>query len=268
MAISIHNVSMIYDDGTTGLSDVNLEIGSGMFALLGPNASGKTTLMRILATLLKPSGGSVAIGKYDLMKHRAAIRSMTGYLPQRFSTFPRATVWEFLDYTARLAGLRKSAARKAAIDELLEYLGLAQVRNHFANELPSAMKRHIEIAQAVIGNPKLLLIDEPTVGLSPEERLRFKNLLAAKLNDIEYIILSTHILSDITSTCAGMAILDKGSVIFNGPPDSLFDIVRQVNPQLGTSVATIDNAKTTESVLALISEFLSVNKSADDSRNV
>lgn len=267
MTITIDNLSMTYEDGTPGLSGVNLVIENGLFALLGPNASGKTTLMRILATLVKPSGGRVTIDKYDLMKNRAEIRMITGYLPQRFSTFTRTTTGEFLDYTARLAGLRKAAARKAAVDEMLESLGLAEVRNVYANELPSSMKRHLEIAQAVIGNPKILLVDEPTVGLSPEERIRFKNLLAAKLSAIDIIILSTHILSDITSACGNMAILDKGAVVYSGHPAGLFDMVKRVHPTFGTSATALDNAKTTESVIGLISEFTAVNGSAGASPN-
>jgi len=223
MKIEIDNLSKVFKDGTRALSNVNLEIENGMLGLLGPNASGKTTLIRILATLMKPTGGVVKIDDLDLRKNRAVIRAMTGYLPQKFSTFPRITTGEFLDYTARLAGLRDSRSRKKAVDEMLESLGLTEARKRNANELTPAMKRHLEIAQAVIGNPCILLVDEPTSGLSPEERIRFKNLLADRIGKIRIIIMSTHIKSDITSTCTKLVILDKGEVSYFGPPDILFE---------------------------------------------
>lgn len=223
MKIIISNLSKVFNDGTRALNNVNLVIESGMFGLLGPNASGKTSLMRILATLSKPTAGTVMIDDMDLQKNRALIRSITGYLPQSFSMFTRITTWEFLDYTARLAGLHNSRTRKEAIEDMLESLGLFKYRNHFTNELSVVMKRHLEIAQAVIGNPRILIVDEPTVGLSPEERLRFKKLLADRINTINIIILSTHILSDISSSCKEIAILDKGEVVYHGSPDNMFE---------------------------------------------
>ena len=219
MKIKIQNLSKVFKDGTHALNNVNLVIENGMLGLLGPNASGKTTLIRILATLLKPTEGKVTIDNMDLQKNRAAIRSMTGYLPQRFSMFTKLTTWEFLDYSARLAGLHDNTTRKKAVDEMLESLGLYKDRNCNANELSVVMKRHLEIAQAVIGNPGILLVDEPTSGLSPEERIRFKNLLANRINKIKIIILSTHIHSDITSTCTKLAMLDNGEVTYHGSPD-------------------------------------------------
>ena len=227
MRITIKNMSKVFKDGTRALTNVNLVIENGMFGLLGPNASGKTTLIRILATLLKPTEGTVTVDDMDLQKDRAAIRSMTGYLPQRFSMFTKITTWEFLDYTARLAGLRDNRTRKKAVDEMLESLGLFEVRNLNANELSVVMKRHLEIAQAVIGNPRILIVDEPTIGLSPEERLRFRNLLADRIDKINIIILSTHILSDITSTCTNMAVLDKGEVVYHGSPDSVAEQMKR-----------------------------------------
>jgi ABC-type multidrug transport system ATPase subunit len=226
MRITITNLSKVFENGTRALNNVNLVIESGMFGLLGPNASGKTTLLRILVTLLKPTHGKVTFDDMDLQKNRAAIRSMTGYLSQRFSSFRKITAGEFLDYSARLAGLHESRTRKKAVDEMLESLGLYDVRNHDANELSVVMQRHLEIAQAVIGNPKILIVDEPTVGLSPEERLRFRNLLTDRCSKINNIIFSTHILSDITSTCTDIAILDKGEVVYHGSPDSLLEQVK------------------------------------------
>ena len=223
MRITIKNLSKVFKDGTHALKNVNLVIENGMFGLLGPNASGKTTLMRILGTLLKPTEGTVTVDDMDLQKNRAAIRTMTGYLPQRFSEFTKITTWEFLDYSAKLAGLQDSSSRKSAVAELLESLGLFEVRNRMANELSVVMKRHLEIAQAVIGNPRILIVDEPTVGLSPEERLRFRNLLTDRSDKVNIIILSTHILSDISSTCTDMAILNMGEVLYKGSPNILYE---------------------------------------------
>ncbi len=223
MRITIKNISKVFKDGTHALTNVNLVIENGMFGLLGPNASGKTTLIRILATLLEPTKGMVTFDDMDLQENRASIRSMTGYLPQRFSMFTNLTTGEFLDYSARLAGLSDSRTRKKAVDELLGSLGLFEVRNRRANEISVVMKRHLEIAQAVIGNPTILIVDEPTSGLSPEERLRFRNLLADRSDKIKIIILSTHIHSDITSKCNDLAILEKGEVAYHGSPDILFE---------------------------------------------
>ena len=219
MKIIIENLSKVFKDNTHALTGVNLVIENGIFGLVGPNASGKTTLIRILATLLKPTGGRVTFDGMDMEKNRAAIRSMTGYLPQKFSTFAKMTTWEFLDYSARLAGLHDKTTREHSIDELLDTLGLYEYRNRHANELSTAMKRHLEIAQAVIGNPRVLIVDEPTAGLSPEERLRFRSLLAERSAKIEVIIFSTHIHSDISGSCAAMTILDKGEVVCQGSPE-------------------------------------------------
>lgn len=255
MKITINNLSKVFEDGTHALSNVNLVINDGMFGLLGYNASGKTTLMRIMVTLLQPTSGSIKIDGRNLQTNRAAIRSMTGYLPQRFSTFTKVTTWEFLDYTARLAGLRVKKSRNKAVDEMLESLGLYKVRNRQANELSVVLKRHLEIAQAIIGNPKILIVDEPTVGLSPEERLRFRNLLADKIGKINIIILSTHILGDISSTCAEIAILNRGEVVYNGSPESLLDKVKMSGLLIGNSDSDLSDMKTTNSVISTMSKL-------------
>lgn len=222
MRITIKNLSKVFKDETPALTRVNLVIEDGMLGLLGPNASGKTTLLQILATLLKPTEGEVTVDDMDLQRHRSAIRSMTGYLPQRFTMLPKITTGEFLDYSARLAGLRDKKTRVRAVDEMLEQLGLSEVKKRSTNNLSPVMKRHLEIAQAVIGNPSILLVDEPTSGLSPEERIRFKSLLADRIGKIKIIIMSTHIKSDITSTCTKLAMLDKGELTYHGSPDILF----------------------------------------------
>ena len=221
MHISIRGLRKEYKGGVAALKNVNLEIDGGLFGLLGPNGAGKTTLMRILVTLMKPTAGQVTVDGFDLLKDRRQVRAMLGYLPQDFSVFSKLQTWEFLDYAAALAGLRSAKARRAAVDEMLEKVGLYDVRERQANKLSGGMKRRLGIAQALIGSPKIVIVDEPTTGLDPEERIRFRNLLSDMARRDIIIILSTHIVGDISSTCHDMALLDKGEVIFNDAPEKL-----------------------------------------------
>ena len=221
MQITISDLNFSYDRGSHALAGVNLTIDDGLFVLLGANASGKTTLIRVLATLLRPTGGTVDVGGLDLAKHRDRVRAMTGFLPQRFDSFRRMTTWEFLDYSARLAGLRKKRDRDNEVHGLMDALGLTPVKDEFADGISTVMQRHLEIAQAVIGKPRIILLDEPTVGLSTQERIRFVNLLFEWTSRAENIIFSTHILSDITSACNGAAILEKGVVSWQGLPSEM-----------------------------------------------
>ena len=221
MKIQIQNLSKIYNGSKPALDNINLDIESGLFGLLGPNGAGKTTLMRILVTLMKPSKGTVLVNNLDLQKERKEIRKMLGYLPQEFSTFPKLKTWEFLDYNARLAGINSSSTRNDLVDQFLEEVGLFDARDRLASKLSGGMKRRLGIAQALIGNPKILIVDEPTTGLDPEERIRFRNLLTAMGQEERIIILSTHIVGDISSTCNDMALLVEGQVGFQGPPSEL-----------------------------------------------
>ncbi len=221
MHIKIENLNKIYPNGNYALKDLNLEIPNGMFGLLGPNGAGKSTLMRILVTLMKPSNGRVLVNDLDLSKNRREIRAMLGYLPQDFSFFSKLKTYEFLDYTARLAGMKNSAARKSAVDQMLEEVGLFEARDRNANKLSGGMKRRLGIAQALINNPKIIIVDEPTTGLDPEERIRFRNLLSNISTRDVIIILSTHIVGDISSTCHNMALLNKGELAFSGSPEEL-----------------------------------------------
>lgn len=226
MRITIKNLSKYYNNGTKALDNVNLEINNGMFGLLGPNGAGKTTLMSILVTLMHQTKGTVKVDNMDLRENRREIREMLGYLPQKFNMFSKLKTWEFLDYVARLAGLRKSRARKKAVEEMLENVGLYEARERQANKLSGGMKRRLGIAQALIGNPKIVIVDEPTTGLDPEERLRFRNLMAKMSREEIIIILSTHIVGDISSTCQNMAMLNNGKVVYNGSPDKLIEKAR------------------------------------------
>ncbi len=221
MEIKIENLNKIYQGGNWALKDINLDIPNGMFGLLGPNGAGKSSLMRILVTLMKPSSGKVTIDGYDLMKNRREIRSMLGYLPQDFRFFAKLKTWEFLDYTARLAGMKNKSVRNAAVDRMLEEVGLFEARDRNANKLSGGMKRRLGIAQALINDPKIIIVDEPTTGLDPEERIRFRNLLSHISSREVIIILSTHIVGDISSTCENVALLNRGSLAYSGSPEGL-----------------------------------------------
>jgi len=177
MKIEINGLNKVYPNGNHALTDVNMTIENGMFGLLGPNGAGKSSLMRILVTLAKPTSGQILVNGLDLQKNRKEIRSMLGYLPQDFRFFAKLRTYEFLDYIARLAGMNKSSVRKDAVEKMLEEVGLYEARNRFANNLSGGMKRRLGIAQALIGDPQIIIVDEPTTGLDPEERIRFRNLL-------------------------------------------------------------------------------------------
>lgn len=221
MKITIENLNKVYPNGNHALKDVNLEINNGMFGLLGPNGAGKSSLMRILVTLMQPSSGKVIMNGYDLTKDREQIRSMLGYLPQDFRFFSHLKTSEFLDYAARLSGMKNSKERKLAVDKMLEEVGLFEARDRKANNLSGGMKRRLGIAQALINNPKIIIVDEPTTGLDPEERIRFRNLLSTISTQDVIIILSTHIVGDISSSCTDMALLNQGGLAFTGSPDEL-----------------------------------------------
>ena len=217
MSITIKNLNKIYPNGNHALKDVNLEIPTGMFGLLGPNGAGKSTLMRILVALMEPTSGQVEICGYDLMKQRKEIRGILGYLPQDFRFFAKYKTYEFLDYAARLSGMTQNRQRKQAVDEMLENVGLFDVRERYANKLSGGMKRRLGIAQALIHHPKVIIVDEPTTGLDPEERIRFRNLLV-ELSKDRIVIFSTHIIEDISSSCSQVAVINKGSLKYFGDP--------------------------------------------------
>lgn len=221
MNISIEGLNKIYGNGNHALREVNLEIREGMFGLLGPNGAGKSSLMRILATLMKPSSGTVLVNGKDAAENRKYVRSILGYLPQDFSFFSNLKTFEFLDYAARMAGMNNSRLRSQAVDQMLEEVGLFDVRSRKAGKLSGGMKRRLGIAQALINDPKIVIVDEPTTGLDPEERIRFRNLLARLSGRDVIIILSTHIVADISSTCEHMALLNRGELAFTGAPEEL-----------------------------------------------
>jgi ABC-2 type transport system ATP-binding protein len=220
--IQIENLSRQYRGGVRALHDLTLNIGPGMFGLVGPNGAGKTTLMRILAGLLRPSSGRVRVFGHDLstLGGRQAVRAILGYLPQDLGLYPGLNAIEFLDYMAVLKGMTDSAARRAQITRLLEQVRLADVARRPLRTYSGGMKRRVGIAQALLGDPHLIIVDEPTAGLDPEERVRFRNLLAEAAAG-RTVLLSTHIVEDISQSCSALAALNAGALIYHGAPSAL-----------------------------------------------
>lgn len=220
--IVAEDVKHVYKGGTVALDDVNLEIGSGLFGLLGSNGAGKSTLMRIICTLLVPTQGKVTVNGLDVVKDRGAVRGLFGYLPQDFGAWQLQQVNEVLDTLALLSGMRDGEVRRNRIAEVLESVGLDKVAERKVKQLSGGMVRRLGVAQALIHNPRVLIMDEPTVGLDPEERLRFRQLM----NDLgrdHVVLLSTHIVADLGAGCNDLALIDKGRVCFRGAPSTLIE---------------------------------------------
>lgn len=252
MKIEIQGLNKIYPNGNHALKDINLEFGNGMFGLLGPNGAGKSSLMRIMVTLMKPTSGQVLVDGRDIQKHRKELRSMVGYLPQDFRFFTSLKTWEFLDYSGSLAGLKNRRERIREVDRLLDQVGLLEVRDRQANRLSGGMKRRLGIAQALIGNPRIIIVDEPTTGLDPDERIRFRNILSQLSENDVIIILSTHIVGDISSTCQGMALLNRGELVFSGSPENLVKQAEGHVFRLSLSSSEYDSAKEKFNVISTI----------------
>lgn len=201
------------------LDEVSLQINSGMFGLLGPNGAGKTTLMRIITTLLSVTSGTVSVQGVDVMKDPAFVRQNLGYIPQEFGFYKNLNAYELLDYIAAMKGLNPKQ-RKQQITDLLEQVNLTADAKRRVGGYSGGMKQRLAIAQALLGDPKLIVVDEPTAGLDPEERIRFRNLLT-RISGQRTIILSTHIVADIEASCSALAVLNQGRLIFHGTPDAL-----------------------------------------------
>ena len=223
--LEIAQLTHIYPNGTRALSDVTLSIPRGMYGLLGPNGAGKSSLMRILATLQTPTEGSVRFGELDILKEPELLRRQLGYLPQDFGVYPRVSAYQMLDHMAVLKGISGKADRKAVVETLLNQVNLWAVRNKSIAGFSGGMRQRFGIAQALIGNPQLIIVDEPTAGLDPEERNRFLNLLA-DIGENVVIILSTHIVDDVADLCPRMAVLANGRVQLEGAPLKLIEETR------------------------------------------
>jgi ABC-2 type transport system ATP-binding protein len=217
MRIEIRRLNKVYHGGIHALNDVDLTIPGGMFGLLGPNGAGKTTLMRILAGILRPTSGHLTIGDFDgnTERGRTAIKRVLGYLPQDLGVYPDLSAREFLDYIGILKGMDDRKVRQSRVNQLLEVVSLTNVANRKLKTFSGGMKRRIGIAQALLNDPKLLIVDEPTAGLDPEERIHFRNLLS-ELAGNRTVLLSTHIVEDIAQTCQNLTVMNDGYVIFQG----------------------------------------------------
>ena len=223
--LEIAQLSHTYANGTAALTDINLSIPRGMFGLLGPNGAGKSTLMRTIATLQAPTAGSIRFGDIDVLAQPDRVRRTLGYLPQDFGVYPRVSAYVMLDQMAVLKGITGAADRKAVVETLLNQTNLWAVRDKAIAGFSGGMRQRFGIAQALIGNPELIIVDEPTAGLDPEERNRFLNLLAG-IGDNVVVILSTHIVDDVADLCPRMAVLANGRLQLEGPPAELIASTR------------------------------------------
>ncbi|MGO9302799.1 MAG: ABC transporter ATP-binding protein [Candidatus Korobacteraceae bacterium] len=222
MQLQIENLSKRYPNGTQALQDVSLSIPQGMFGLLGPNGAGKSTLMRTLATLQEADSGSARLDGIDVLRQKDEVRKLLGYLPQEFGLYPKVRAETLLSHFATLKGIENAAERREVVHALLHQTNLWEHRNKSLGSYSGGMKQRFGIAQALLGNPRLIIVDEPTAGLDPEERVRFHNLLSA-IGENVVVILSTHIVSDVSDLCRNMAIIHQGRVHAAGDPTTLVE---------------------------------------------
>ncbi len=220
--LTIRNLDKTYDNGVHALRDVSLDIPTGMFGLLGPNGAGKSSLMRTIATLQSPDSGTITLDDMDLLADKQATRRILGYLPQDFGVYPKVRVQDMLDHYATLKGITARGERKDLVEALLRQVNLWKVRKQKLGTFSGGMRQRFGIAQALIGQPKLMIVDEPTAGLDPEERNRFLNLLA-EISENVVVILSTHIVADVTDLCPAMAMIGQGEVLATGAPQEAID---------------------------------------------
>jgi ABC-type multidrug transport system ATPase subunit len=218
--LSITNLYKTYDNGIQALNKVNLDIPNGMFGLLGPNGAGKSTLMRTVATLQEPDSGSIVLNGIDVLENKPTVRRLLGYLPQDFGVYPRVSAEAMLDHLAVLKGITRRGERRDAVHGLLGMTNLWEVRKQKLGTFSGGMRQRFGIAQALLGDPELLIVDEPTAGLDPEERNRFLNLLSA-IGENVVVILSTHIVADVSELCTCMGIISEGRLLLSDQPGSV-----------------------------------------------
>ena len=225
MHLVIRDLSKTYPNGTQALQGVSLDIPAGMFGLLGRNGAGKSTLMRILATLQEPDAGTVTLGDIDVVREKDRLRETLGYLPQTFGFHPRVSAERLLEHFAVLKGLVDAGPRRDVVDALLRRTNLWEVRRQRVGTFSGGMRQRLGVAVALLGNPKLIIVDEPTAGLDPEERVRFLNLLG-EIGQDSVVILSTHIVEDVEELCSRLAIIDRGQILLEAEPARAIDALR------------------------------------------
>jgi ABC-type multidrug transport system ATPase subunit len=217
MQLQINNLFKAYPNGVKALNDINLTINKGMFGLLGPNGAGKSTLMRTVAALQDPDSGTIHLGDIDVINQKDELRKVLGYLPQDFGFYPKVSALMLLEHFAVLKGITNKKERREIVDALLQQTNLFEVRKRNVSEYSGGMRQRFGIAQALLGNPKLVIVDEPTAGLDPAERNRFHNLLS-EIGEQVIVILSTHIVDDVKSLCNQMVVMNKGTILMEGTP--------------------------------------------------
>jgi ABC-2 type transport system ATP-binding protein len=225
MQLTIRNLSKTYPNGTQALKDVSLDVPPGMFGLLGRNGAGKSTLMRILATLQEPDEGAVRLDDIDVIRQKERVREALGYLPQTFGFHPRVTAERLLEHFAVLKGLVEPGPRRDVVESLLRRTNLWEVRKQRVGTFSGGMRQRLGVAVALLGNPQLIIVDEPTAGLDPEERVRFLNLLS-EIGEESVVMLSTHIVEDVEELCSRLAIIDRGEILFAAEPSRAIDELR------------------------------------------
>lgn len=256
MKLEIKNLSKTYKNGVKALDNVTLDIEKGMFGLLGANGAGKSTLMRTISTLQDADQGSIKMLGIDFLKEKNKVRELLGYLPQDFGLYPKVSVYGMLDFFSRIKGINEKNDRKREIDFLLEQTNLTQDRNLKTKELSGGMKQRLAIAIALIGDPKLIIVDEPTAGLDPSERRRFLNLLS-RIGENKIIILSTHIVDDVNQLCSNMAILNKGKILEQGKPS---DLIKKYNNKIWEKTIETTELKSFSENFKIVSTRLYMGK--------
>ncbi len=225
MELEIRDLSKTYPNGVQALKDVSLTIPAGMFGLLGPNGAGKSTLMRILATLQEPDAGSVRLGGFDVLRQKGEVRQVLGYLPQSFGFYPNVRAERLLDHFAVLKGIAEPGVRRDVVESLLRQVNLWDVRRQKVGTFSGGMRQRLGVAVALLGSPRLIIVDEPTAGLDPAERVRFLNLLS-EIGEDSAVILSTHIVEDVEELCSRMAIIDRGEILLDAEPPRAVEALR------------------------------------------
>lgn len=256
MELKITSLNKTYSNGVKALKDVSLNIPQGMFGLLGPNGAGKSSLMRTLATLQQADSGSAMLGDLDILKDKAETRKILGYLPQEFGIYPKVSSYNMLNHIASLKGISNKGERKDLVESLLNKTNLWHVRNKSLGTYSGGMKQRFGIAQALIGDPRLIIVDEPTAGLDPAERNRFHNLLC-EIGENTIVILSTHIVDDISNLCNNMAIICLGEVVVKGNPT---DLTEGVKGRIWTKAIEKAELVNYQSDLQVISTYLKAGK--------
>ena len=256
MKLTIENISKTYPNGVEALKNVTLEISNGIFGLLGPNGAGKSTLMRTIAALQEADDGSIMLGEIDVAKDKQALREMLGYLPQEFGVYPKVSAIDLLDHMAIMKGIADAQIRKEQVESLLYQVNLWESKEQKLGTFSGGMKQRFGIAQALLGDPKLIIVDEPTAGLDPMQRNRFHNLLS-EIGENVIVILSTHIVDDVSDLCNDMAIILNGELKLSGKP---LELIKKIEGKVWQGLIEKDVAETLEDDERLISKRLYMGK--------